>query len=216
MPAMARPSATIPQMNRRDLLRGPAIIAPVFAATTGRATGQAPADPPPAPALDKGTPAAVSPGKLARVSIMTYNFTSRLKLEGQPPHPDRVLEVFDIVDYFADTYGVHNVELQHSHFASTETSYLKDFRARIERSEEHTSELQSPMYLVCRLLLENTERANQAIPANFCCAEQLDERFDYRIGSLFDVAVYHAGILFFNCDAPPQNFPSPPQPPSPI
>src|SRR5437879_11019381 len=26
--------------------------------------------------------------------------------------------------------------------------------ARIQRSEEHTSELQSPMYLVCRLLLE--------------------------------------------------------------
>src|SRR5437762_7717535 len=26
---------------------------------------------------------------------------------------------------------------------------------RVGRSEEHTSELQSPMYLVCRLLLEN-------------------------------------------------------------
>src|SRR5437879_8633601 len=37
-----------------------------------------------------------------------------------------------------------------------------------ERSEEHTSELQSPMYLVCRLLLEkkknntNITRTNQA------------------------------------------------------
>src|SRR5437762_8637814 len=29
-----------------------------------------------------------------------------------------------------------------------------DFRCAVERSEEHTSELQSPMYLVCRLLLE--------------------------------------------------------------
>src|ERR1017187_10827571 len=28
------------------------------------------------------------------------------------------------------------------------------FRADRDRSEEHTSELQSPMYLVCRLLLE--------------------------------------------------------------
>src|SRR5437879_8712436 len=28
----------------------------------------------------------------------------------------------------------------------------------VERSEEHTSELQSPMYLVCRLLLEKKER----------------------------------------------------------
>src|SRR5437762_14185855 len=28
----------------------------------------------------------------------------------------------------------------------------------IERSEEHTSELQSPMYLVCRLLLEKKKK----------------------------------------------------------
>src|SRR5437762_8004620 len=30
--------------------------------------------------------------------------------------------------------------------------------ARIIRSEEHTSELQSPMYLVCRLLLEKKKK----------------------------------------------------------
>src|SRR5437764_3811924 len=30
---------------------------------------------------------------------------------------------------------------------------------RLWRSEEHTSELQSPMYLVCRLLLEKKNRA---------------------------------------------------------
>src|SRR5437762_6974083 len=29
---------------------------------------------------------------------------------------------------------------------------------RLNRSEEHTSELQSPMYLVCRLLLEKKKR----------------------------------------------------------
>src|SRR5437763_13389863 len=29
-----------------------------------------------------------------------------------------------------------------------------------ERSEEHTSELQSPMYLVCRLLLEKKNKIN--------------------------------------------------------
>src|SRR5437764_15427156 len=31
---------------------------------------------------------------------------------------------------------------------------LRDRQTQPERSEEHTSELQSPMYLVCRLLLE--------------------------------------------------------------
>src|SRR5437762_6217726 len=32
------------------------------------------------------------------------------------------------------------------------------FGARLNRSEEHTSELQSPMYLVCRLLLEKKKK----------------------------------------------------------
>src|SRR5437762_3820714 len=31
---------------------------------------------------------------------------------------------------------------------------------RVSRSEEHTSELQSPMYLVCRLLLEKKKNAD--------------------------------------------------------
>src|SRR5437764_10481975 len=38
-------------------------------------------------------------------------------------------------------------------------------RRRIEtRSEEHTSELQSPMYLVCRLLLEKKKKKKQTRP----------------------------------------------------
>src|SRR5437764_8030703 len=32
-----------------------------------------------------------------------------------------------------------------------------------DRSEEHTSELQSPMYLVCRLLLEKKKNHNHSI-----------------------------------------------------
>src|SRR5437762_4024970 len=33
-----------------------------------------------------------------------------------------------------------------------------DGRSSVARSEEHTSELQSPMYLVCRLLLEKKKK----------------------------------------------------------
>src|SRR5436189_4276026 len=35
-----------------------------------------------------------------------------------------------------------------------------------ERSEEHTSELQSPMYLVCRLLLEKKKQTNSSPPSS--------------------------------------------------
>src|SRR5437879_13439882 len=37
---------------------------------------------------------------------------------------------------------------------------LQDNRDYDKRSEEHTSELQSPMYLVCRLLLEKKKKQN--------------------------------------------------------
>src|SRR5437879_10972097 len=37
---------------------------------------------------------------------------------------------------------------------------VKMSRRRPPRSEEHTSELQSPMYLVCRLLLEKKKKKN--------------------------------------------------------
>src|ERR1017187_10611479 len=36
--------------------------------------------------------------------------------------------------------------------------YSGSLRLRNHRSEEHTSELQSPMYLVCRLLLEKNNK----------------------------------------------------------
>src|SRR5437763_6611268 len=42
----------------------------------------------------------------------------------------------------------------HSHFAARAAARSR----RASRSEEHTSELQSPMYLVCRLLLEKKKK----------------------------------------------------------
>src|SRR5437763_9961367 len=45
----------------------------------------------------------------------------------------------------------------------TAESVLDNFRSKVveHRSEEHTSELQSPMYLVCRLLLEKKKKTNK-------------------------------------------------------
>src|SRR3712207_7548386 len=40
-----------------------------------------------------------------------------------------------------------------------EARYEDGFRIRVPRSEEHTSELQSRQYLVCRLLLEKKKNA---------------------------------------------------------
>src|SRR5437762_4829138 len=44
--------------------------------------------------------------------------------------------------------------------------YYKPIYLEQKRSEEHTSELQSPMYLVCRLLLEKKKNIIQLINDN--------------------------------------------------
>src|SRR2546426_4528163 len=50
-------------------------------------------------------------------------------------------------------------------FAGRDTECRHPYGARIEeRSEEHTSELQSPCNLVCRLLLEKKKEARAALP----------------------------------------------------
>src|SRR5437763_12565935 len=52
-----------------------------------------------------------------------------------------------------------------SHSAATPPANSRLLRARQDwcRSEEHTSELQSPMYLVCRLLLEKKKKTPTTI-----------------------------------------------------
>src|SRR5437762_11147978 len=49
---------------------------------------------------------------------------------------------------------------------------------RLERSEEHTSELQSPMYLVCRLLLEKKKKNS---PTSTAPTRNFSHRFSAHI-----------------------------------
>src|SRR5437762_10756537 len=44
------------------------------------------------------------------------------------------------------------------------------------RSEEHTSELQSPMYLVCRLLLEKKKKKNKSASEGKTFREQYERQ----------------------------------------
>ena len=76
-----------------------------------------------------------------RIAMMTLNFTTLLKTPWQPPSPDRTLDLFDLPQMYADTYGVHNIELQHYHMASTEMSYFQALRERIDRAKSKTTQL---------------------------------------------------------------------------
>jgi len=79
--------------------------------------------------------------KTDRIAIMTLNFQQMLKVPDTEPGPNRTLELFDIGQMIADTYNVHKVEFQHYHLASTETSYLKELRARLEKSKSRATQI---------------------------------------------------------------------------
>ena len=82
-----------------------------------------------------------SQAKLDRIAIMTLNFQQLLKVPDTQPSPERTLELFDLPAMIADTYGVHKVEFQHYHIASTEPAYLKDLRAAIEKSKSRMTQI---------------------------------------------------------------------------
>jgi len=85
--------------------------------------------------------AQADPAKLGRVAIMVLNFENMLRVPGLWEGPTDTLDIMDVPQMFADRYGVHNIEIQHTHFPSTEPSYLKDFRARVEKAGSRISNI---------------------------------------------------------------------------
>jgi sugar phosphate isomerase/epimerase len=79
--------------------------------------------------------------KTDRLAIMVYSFQRVLKLPARPSSPERTLEVFDVPEMFADRYKVHNVEMQHNYFESTEASFFKDFLARLAKTKSRVSNI---------------------------------------------------------------------------
>ena len=89
----------------------------------------------------RGRAATADPAKLSRIAIMTLCFSRVLKSAAHPDDPARNLDLFDIPQMFADRYGVHHVEVQHSHFASTQPAYLKEFRARLAKAKSQMNQI---------------------------------------------------------------------------
>jgi sugar phosphate isomerase/epimerase len=85
--------------------------------------------------------AAATDAKMARMAIMAYSFSSILKYPGGPTAAERTLDIRDLPQMFADKYKVHNVEMQHNYFESTETAFLKDFVALLAKSKSKVSNI---------------------------------------------------------------------------
>ena len=104
-------------MRRREFLIGSA-----YAAGVARASS------PPRAALD-------------RIAIMTLCFNSVIKSAAHPDDRARTLDILDAPRMIADRYGVHHVEVQSSHFASTEPAYFKEFRARLAKVKSQMNQI---------------------------------------------------------------------------
>jgi hypothetical protein len=114
-------------MKRREFLMSAAAAAGVASFRTGWAQG--------------ASQAKVKQSTLDRIAIMTLNFQRILRVPDEQDSPERTLELFDIGQMLADRYGVHKVEFQHYHLASTEPSYLKELRARLDKSRSRATQI---------------------------------------------------------------------------
>jgi hypothetical protein len=109
-------------MKRREFL----ISTGVAAAGAGRARAQSPSP-------DKA--------KLDRIAVMTLAFSSMLKTPAHPDDPKRTLDIMDMPEIIAEHFGIHHVEVQHSHFLSTELPYLREFRDRVKKAKSQMNQI---------------------------------------------------------------------------
>jgi len=88
--------------------------------------------------------------KKSRISIMVMGIESQLadsmdrmmsNRGTSAPPPEKTIKIWDIGEFSADRYGIHNIELQSWHFASNEMSWLKDFRARLNKTKTRIQQI---------------------------------------------------------------------------
>jgi len=81
------------------------------------------------------------PSKLARLAVMTLSFDRVLKTARHPDDANRTLDLLQVPQMIATRYGIHYVEFQHSHFMSTEPSYLKEVRDGLRRANSRMNQI---------------------------------------------------------------------------
>jgi hypothetical protein len=79
--------------------------------------------------------------KLDRVAVMSLCFNPVIKSPAHPDDPKRTLDILDLPDMIAERYGVHHVELQHAHFASTEPGYLEEYKGRLKKAKSQMNQI---------------------------------------------------------------------------
>jgi sugar phosphate isomerase/epimerase len=85
--------------------------------------------------------------KLARIGISSRNFGAIIKMGNIVTNPAaRTLDPLDFAQMIADKFGVHNLELQHAHFMSTEPAYLKELKDRVSKAKSQIVQISTEFY----------------------------------------------------------------------
>ena len=90
-------------------------------------------------------PANVPAERIARIEIMTLDHDSILKLPWRPASPERTLDIFDLPQYYVDTYGVRNVQFQSYHVAqdyhNLDMAYIRELRAKLDAAGAQANQI---------------------------------------------------------------------------
>jgi sugar phosphate isomerase/epimerase len=78
---------------------------------------------------------------LERLAVMSYSFDSIVKFGKHADDSDRTIDILDFPAIIAQHYGVHHVEIQHTHFRSTEAGYLEELRHRLKQAQSQITQL---------------------------------------------------------------------------
>src|SRR6266481_6543129 len=82
------------------------------------------------------SPAPDSGAKRARVCVSSWSFHNLFTAthDKKAPPLDKPLKALDFPEMIADRYHVHNLEIVSPHFESSEPSYLRELKMRLERA----------------------------------------------------------------------------------
>ena len=145
-------------MNRREFVTG-ALSLPAMGAA-GFAE-QAPSQPPAQgrggarAGRGRGMPANILAERLARIEIMTLNHDSILKLPWRQPSPQRTLDIFDLPQFYVDSYGVRNVQFQSNHVAQDydvlDMAYIRQLRAKLDAAGARANQINIEIGTMARM-----------------------------------------------------------------
>jgi len=153
-------------MNRRRFLVSTVSGAAAFG-IAAHAQGQQPpaGQPGAAPARGRqgggrGGPAPVPPEKLARISLMTLNFNSIMKLPWTAnPSESQTLGILDLPQYYVDNYGVHNLEFQHQNLTGgagndPDMAFCKQMRDALDKANVKAQQINIEIGVIANMTPE--------------------------------------------------------------